>query len=132
MGGKRLDNLLRSSTHAGPIHCVGSRDRNYNNYCDPEMTKLFEAQSREIDQEKRLKMVWDIDRKLQEDIARRKQVEEQLRESEEQLRATFEQAAVGIAHTAPDGRFLMIMLADERAVRPTVLFNWPSLSESAR
>jgi peptide/nickel transport system substrate-binding protein len=44
--------------------------RNYNNYCDPEMTKLFAAQSREIDHEKRLKMVWDIDRKLQEDIAR--------------------------------------------------------------
>ena len=34
------------------------------------MTKLFEAQSREVDHEKRLKMVWDIDRKLQEDIAR--------------------------------------------------------------
>jgi peptide/nickel transport system substrate-binding protein len=44
--------------------------RNYNNYCNPEMTKLFEAQSQEVDQEKRLKMVWDIDRKLQEDIAR--------------------------------------------------------------
>jgi len=44
--------------------------RNYNNYCNPEMTKLFEAQSQELDQEKRLKMVWDIDRKLQEDIAR--------------------------------------------------------------
>ena len=44
--------------------------RNYNNYCDPEMTKLFEAQSQEPDQKKRLKMVWEIDRKLQEDIAR--------------------------------------------------------------
>ena len=29
--------------------------RNYNGYCDPEMTKLFEAQSRELDQKKRLK-----------------------------------------------------------------------------
>ena len=44
--------------------------RNYNGYCNPEMTKLFEAQSRETDQKKRLKMVWEIDRKLQEDIAR--------------------------------------------------------------
>jgi len=44
--------------------------RNYNNYCDPQMTKLFEAQSRELDSEKRLRMVWDIDAKLQEDIAR--------------------------------------------------------------
>ncbi len=31
-----------------------------------------------------------------------------------------------------DGRFLMITLADERAIRPTVLFNWPSLLETAR
>ena len=44
--------------------------RNYNNYCDANMTKLFEAQSREIDFEKRQQMVWEIDRKLQEDIAR--------------------------------------------------------------
>jgi len=44
--------------------------RNYNNYCDPEMTKLFEAQSREVDQKKRQQMVWEIDAKLQEDIAR--------------------------------------------------------------
>ena len=44
--------------------------RNYNGYCNPEMTKLFEAQSREFDQEKRLKMVWDIDRKLQEEMAK--------------------------------------------------------------
>ena len=34
------------------------------------MTKQFEAQSRETDQKKRLKMVWEIDRQLQEDIAR--------------------------------------------------------------
>ncbi|WP_395710073.1 ABC transporter substrate-binding protein [Reyranella sp.] len=44
--------------------------RNYNNYCNPEMTRLFEEQSRETDQKKRLQMVWEADRKLQEDIAR--------------------------------------------------------------
>ncbi|MBX3501011.1 MAG: peptide ABC transporter substrate-binding protein [Alphaproteobacteria bacterium] len=44
--------------------------RNYNNYCDPEVTKLFEAQSRETDLNKRLKMVREIDRRLQEDVAR--------------------------------------------------------------
>ena len=32
--------------------------------------RLFEAQSREPDHEKRQNMVWEIDRKLQEDIAR--------------------------------------------------------------
>jgi peptide/nickel transport system substrate-binding protein len=44
--------------------------RNYNNYCDPEMTKLFEQQSRETDRGKRQQLVWEIDRKLQEDVAR--------------------------------------------------------------
>ena len=44
--------------------------RNYNNYCDSEMTKLFQAQSRELDPEKRRQMVWDIDRQLQAEIAR--------------------------------------------------------------
>ncbi len=44
--------------------------RNYNNYCDPEMTKLFEEQSRETDRRKRQELVWEIDRKLQEDVAR--------------------------------------------------------------
>ena len=32
----------------------------------------------------------------------------ELRENEERLRATFEQAAVGIAHVAPDGRWLRV------------------------
>ncbi|KST65405.1 PAS domain S-box protein [Mastigocoleus testarum] len=36
----------------------------------------------------------------------RKQAEVELRESEERFRATFEQAAVGIAHIASDGRWL--------------------------
>jgi PAS domain S-box-containing protein len=36
----------------------------------------------------------------------RRQAEQALRESEERLRTTFEMAAVGIAHIAPDGRFL--------------------------
>jgi len=44
--------------------------RNYNNYCDAEMTKLFEEQSRETDRGKRQELVWTIDRKLQEDVAR--------------------------------------------------------------
>jgi peptide/nickel transport system substrate-binding protein len=44
--------------------------RNYNNYCDADMTKLFQAQSRELDPQKRKQMVWDIDHKLQAEIAR--------------------------------------------------------------
>ena len=34
------------------------------------MTALFEAQSQETDQKKRREMVWEIDRQLQEDVAR--------------------------------------------------------------
>lgn len=45
-------------------------ERNYTGYCNPEIEKLFEAQSREPDLETRKKIVWDIDRKLLEDGAR--------------------------------------------------------------
>ncbi len=40
--------------------------------------------------------------------AQRRAAEQALRESEERLRNTFEMAAVGIAHVAPDGRFLRV------------------------
>ena len=42
------------------------------------------------------------------DITERKQVEAILHESEDRFRATFEQAAVGIAHVGLDGRFLRV------------------------
>jgi peptide/nickel transport system substrate-binding protein len=45
-------------------------DRNYSGYCNPELDKEFDRQSMEADQEKRKKLVWEIDRKLQEDAAR--------------------------------------------------------------
>ena len=45
-------------------------DSNYDGYCNPEMDKLFEQQSMEADQEKRKKMVWEIERRLAEDVAR--------------------------------------------------------------
>ncbi|MDP2156972.1 MAG: PAS domain S-box protein, partial [Nitrospirota bacterium] len=42
------------------------------------------------------------------DITNRKRAEEALRESEERFRATFELAAVGIAHVDLDGRFIWL------------------------
>jgi peptide/nickel transport system substrate-binding protein len=45
-------------------------ERNYTGYCNPELQKIFDQQSMETDQEKRKQLVWEIDRKLQEDVAR--------------------------------------------------------------
>jgi peptide/nickel transport system substrate-binding protein len=45
-------------------------ERNYTGYCNPEIDKLFDQQRSELDGEKRLKLVWAIDKKLQEDGAR--------------------------------------------------------------
>jgi peptide/nickel transport system substrate-binding protein len=44
--------------------------RNYSGYCNPELEKELDRQSMEPDPEKRKQLVWEIDRKLQEDIAR--------------------------------------------------------------
>jgi PAS domain S-box-containing protein len=44
----------------------------------------------------------------QRDFTDRKEAQERLRQSEERFRATFEQAAVGIAHVAPNGRWLRV------------------------
>jgi len=44
--------------------------RNYNGYCNKELETLFDRQSMEPDQQKRREIVWQIDRKLQEEVAR--------------------------------------------------------------
>ncbi|HSV34609.1 MAG TPA: PAS domain S-box protein [Ramlibacter sp.] len=43
-----------------------------------------------------------------QDITQRKAAEAALKDSEERYRATFEQAALGIAHLSPSGRFLRV------------------------
>ncbi|MFN4087583.1 MAG: ABC transporter substrate-binding protein [Alphaproteobacteria bacterium] len=45
-------------------------ERNYTQYCNRELEALFDKQSQESDVEKRKKLVWEIDKKLQEDGAR--------------------------------------------------------------
>ena len=51
-------------------HYACGSERNYTNYCNPELEKMYDQQSVEPDQEKRKKLVWEIDRQLQEDAAR--------------------------------------------------------------
>jgi peptide/nickel transport system substrate-binding protein len=45
-------------------------ERNYTHYCNKDLEKLFDQQSAETDLAKRKKLVWDIDKKIQEDGAR--------------------------------------------------------------
>ena len=45
-------------------------ERNYAGYCDREVQAKFDEQSATADQELRKKLVWEIDRKLQQDGAR--------------------------------------------------------------
>ncbi len=42
------------------------------------------------------------------DLTDRKSADQRIRESEERFRSTFEQAAVGICHVSPEGRFLRV------------------------
>ncbi|MGD9617790.1 MAG: ABC transporter substrate-binding protein [Alphaproteobacteria bacterium] len=45
-------------------------NRNYIKYCDPEVEKLADQQSVETDIEKRRRIVWEMDRRLQEAVVR--------------------------------------------------------------
>ncbi len=58
--------------------------------------------------EERTAQLTRINQSLQTEITERQRIEEALRESEERFRATFHQAAVGIAHVAIDGRWLLV------------------------
>jgi ABC-type transport system substrate-binding protein len=45
-------------------------ERNYTQYCNPEVDKLIFQQSQEIDAGKRKHLVWEVERKLAEDVVR--------------------------------------------------------------
>jgi len=47
-----------------------SSERNYTQYCNPEVDRLLAAQSRELDRDERKRIVWDIERLLVDDAAR--------------------------------------------------------------
>src|SRR5207247_9428322 len=44
--------------------------RNYTDYCNEAMDRLIDEQSEELDRDKRLKRVWEIQRTLAADVAR--------------------------------------------------------------
>jgi peptide/nickel transport system substrate-binding protein len=44
--------------------------RNYTHYCNQDLEKLFDQQSSEPDADKRKKLVWEIDKRIQDDVAR--------------------------------------------------------------
>jgi peptide/nickel transport system substrate-binding protein len=45
-------------------------EANYDGYCSPEFDNLVDQQSMEFDQKKRKQLVWQIEKKLAEDVAR--------------------------------------------------------------
>ena len=45
-------------------------ERNYTQYCNADVDRLLSTQSRELDRDKRKKIVWEIERLLVEDAAR--------------------------------------------------------------
>ena len=45
-------------------------ERNYNRYCNPEIERLFEVQSSELDVAKRRQLAWEVDARLLADGAR--------------------------------------------------------------
>jgi len=45
-------------------------ERNYTNYCNPQVERLLAEQSQEVDQSKREQLVWQIEKILAEDAAR--------------------------------------------------------------
>ena len=49
---------------------VCGAERNYTGYCSKEVDELVDRQSMEVDNDKRRRLVWEIERKLAEDSAR--------------------------------------------------------------
>ena len=58
--------------------------------------------------ERRTAELTTINQSLQSEITERQRIEQALRESEQRFRAAFHQAAVGIAHVAIDGSWLLV------------------------
>lgn len=92
---RRFDEVIHSESRTGMIQTVHQRR---------DGTRLpVEVYLRAVHSEGRQLLVAVV-----RDITQRLQAEAVLRESEERFRVAFNQAAVGLAHVAPDGRWLMV------------------------
>ena len=97
----RLNEVLANTAASVPTPA------RYQTGDEKELLKVYsETLIRKLE-EKTLQLE-ESNRALEKDILERKRIEESLRESEHRFRATFEQAAVGIAHVDLDGRFLRV------------------------
>ncbi|MDD5388599.1 MAG: PAS domain S-box protein [Gallionellaceae bacterium] len=92
---RKFDQILADTTRAGRIETLHQRKDG--------STFPVEVALRGFVSEGRPMLV-----AVARDISQRKQAEAELKESEERFRATFQQAAVGIAHVAADGRWLRV------------------------
>ena len=112
MIGKSILAITPRERHAEEMHLIAAVTRG-------EPVKHFETQrirkdGRPIDVSVTVSPIRDKNgriigaSKIARDITDIKESEQALAASEERFRATFEQAAVGIAHVAPDGRWLRV------------------------
>ncbi|OWW18946.1 EAL domain-containing protein [Noviherbaspirillum denitrificans] len=92
---RRFDEVIQSQNKTGMIETVHQRK---------DGTRLaVEVYLRAIESEGRQLLVAVV-----RDMTQRLAAEAVLRESEERFRVAFNQAAVGLAHVAPEGRWLMV------------------------
>jgi diguanylate cyclase (GGDEF)-like protein/PAS domain S-box-containing protein len=92
---RRFDKIIQSESKSGIIRTVHQRK---------DGVRLpVEVYLRALPSEDRQILVAVV-----RDLTLQLQAEAQLRESEERFRVAFSQAAVGLAHVAPDGRWLMV------------------------
>ena len=64
-----IENSLDDPDQSFYENYVCSAERNYTGYCNPGVDKLIDEQSMVVEQGKRQRLVWDIERKLAEDDA---------------------------------------------------------------
>jgi diguanylate cyclase (GGDEF)-like protein/PAS domain S-box-containing protein len=92
---RRFDEVIQSESKTGMIQTVHQRKDGLRIPVEVYL-RAFQSEGRQL-------LVAVV-----RDITARLHAEAELRESEQRFRVAFNQAAVGLAHVAPDGRWLMV------------------------